>query len=52
MGNTLTITKNVTVGGSDDVIVVGGPSGSAAAYALQNNVSLREVPNRIVVPMA
>lgn len=53
MGNALTITKNVTVGASYDVIVVGGgPSGSAAAYAVQNNVSLREVPNRIVVPMA
>ena len=53
MGNALTITKNVTVGESYDVIVVdGGPTGSAAAYAVQNNVSLREVPNRIVVPMA
>ena len=73
MGNALTITKNVTVGESYDVIVVGGgPSGShiamasyrvtgnccamgeaagkAAAYAVQNNVSVRQVPNQIVVP--
>ena len=31
---------------------MGEATGKAAAYAVQNNVSLREVPNRIVVPMA
>ena len=30
---------------------MGEAAGKAAAYAVQNNVSLREVPNRIVVPM-